>query len=68
MGADAGQTGEAVSVVHQARQSSQWLDTARSQRPAFPEVSQARTGGQVAEEIPDVLADAARQTGLRAGG
>jgi len=59
MGADAGQTGEAVSVVHQARQSSRRLDTARSQRPAFPEVSQARIGGQIAEEIPDVLAGAA---------
>ena len=68
MGADAGQTGEAVSVVHQARQSSQWLDTARSQRPAFPEVSQTGVGGQVAEEIPDVLAGTARPVGLRTVG
>ena len=68
MGADARQAGETVSLVHQARLGARWLDTARSQRPAFPEVSQARTGGQVAEEIPDVLADATRQTGLRAGG
>ena len=68
MGADAGQTGEAVSLVNQARQSARWLDTARSQRSAFQAVSQPSTGGPVAEEIPDVLACAARPTGLRTDG
>ena len=65
MGANARQTGEAVSVVSEARQSSRRLDTARSQRPAFPEVSQAGVGCHATEEIPDVLAGAARPTGLR---
>ena len=68
MGADARQAGEAVSLVNQARQSARWLDTARSQRSAFQEVSQASTGGPVAEEIPDVLAGAARPVGLRVDG
>ena len=68
MGADARQAGEAVSLVNQARQSARWLDTARSQRSAFQEVSQARIGGPVAEEIPDVLAGAARPVGLRVDG
>ena len=68
MGAYARQAGEAVSVVSEARQSSRRLDTARSQRPEFPEVSQVRTGGHVTKEVPDVMASAARPTGLRTDG
>ena len=68
MGADARQAGEAVSVVSEARQSSRRLDTARRQRPALPEVSQTSVGCHVTKEVPDVLAGAARPTGLRAYG
>ncbi len=55
-------------MVSEARLGARWLDTARSQRPAFAEVSPARIGGQVAEEVPDVLAGAARPVGLRTDG
>ena len=68
MGADAGQTGEAVSVVPEARQSSRRLDTARRQRPTLPEVSQTSVGCHVTKEVPNVLAGAARPTGLRVDG
>ena len=60
--------GEAASVVSEARQSSRRLDTARSQRPAFPEVSQTGVGGHVTKEVPNVMAGAARPTGLRVDG
>ena len=66
--ADACQAGEAVSVVSEARQSSRRLDTARPQRSAFPEVSQASTGCHAPKEVPNVLAGAARPTGLRTDG
>jgi hypothetical protein len=65
MGSDARQAGEAVSVVPEARQSSRRLDTARSEGPTLPEVSQTGVGGHATKEIPNVLASAARPTGLR---
>ena len=68
MGADAGQTGEAVSVVSEARQSSRRLDTSRSQRSTLPEVSQTGTGCHATKEVSNVLAGAARPTGLRTDG
>ena len=68
MGADACQAGEAVSVVSEARCSPRRLDAARPQRSTLPEVSQARTGGHAAKEVPNVLASAARPTGLRTDG
>ena len=55
-------------MVSEARQSSPRLDTVRPKRPVFPKVSQARIGGQVTEEIPDVLTGAARPVGLRVDG
>ena len=68
MGADARQAGETVSVVSEARQSSRRLDTARPQRSALPEVSQTGTGCHATKEVPNVLAGAARPTGLRTDG
>jgi len=68
MGAYARQAGEAVLVVSEARQSSRRLDTARRQRPAFPEISQTSVGGHATKEVANVLAGAARQTGLRTDG
>jgi len=68
VGADARQAGEAVSLVSEARQSSRRLDTARRRRPAFPEVSQTGTGCHATKEVPNVLASAARPTGLRVDG
>jgi hypothetical protein len=62
------QAGETVSVVSEARQSSRRLDTARSQRPTFPEISQTSVGGHATKEVPNVLASAARPTGLRTYG
>ena len=68
MGANARQAGEAVSMVSEARQSSRRLDTARPQRSALPEVSQASTGCHATKEVSNVLAGAARPTGLRTDG
>ena len=48
----------------EARQSSRRLDTARPQRLTLPEVSQKSVGSHVNKEVPDIMASAARQTGL----
>ena len=54
-------SGEAVSVVSEARQSSDgW--TPPIQRSPFPEVSQTGTGCHVTKEVPNVMAGAARPT------
>jgi hypothetical protein len=68
MGAYARQAGEAVSMVSEARQSSRRLDTSRSEGPTLTEVSQTGTGCHATKEIPNVLAGAARPTGLRVNG
>ena len=58
----------AISLVSEARQSSRRLDTARSQRPTFPEISQTSVGGHATKEVPNVLAGAARPGGLQTYG